>query len=132
MHPALRNVFTLTGCLVVVGVAGGMATLALRSATVAPTQVATATVVVASNDASGAARLTVLDPVRFNSGGGQRVVAAGTQFVTANSLLVDSLPPPRAVAVGDTLSCDLRVSMSRGQPVLDLVRCAPARTSARG
>jgi hypothetical protein len=60
------------------------------------------------------------------------VVAAGTQFVTANSLLVDSLPPPGAVAVGDTLSCDLRVSVSRGQPVLDLVRCAPARTSARG
>ncbi len=136
MRPAVRNVLLLTGCLAVVGIAGGMATLALRSATVSPTQVARATVVVTANDASGAARLTVLAPVRFDSGGGQREVAAGTQFVTASSLLADSFPspqpPPGAVAVGDTLSCDLRVSMSGGQPVLDLVRCEPARTSPRG
>lgn len=132
MRPAVRNAILFIGCLVVVGVAGGTATLALRSATVSPTQVARATVVVAANDASGAARLTVLTPVPFRSGGGQREVAAGTQFVTASSLLAESLPPPGSVAIGDTLSCDLRISVSGGQPVLDLVRCEPARTSARG
>jgi hypothetical protein len=99
---------------------------------VSPTQVARATVVVTANDASGAARLTVLAPVWFDSGGGRREVPAGTQFVTASSLLVDALPPRSTAGVGDTLSCDLRVSVSGGQPVLDLVRCDPARTSARG
>jgi hypothetical protein len=132
VRPLFRNIITLTGCLVVVGVAGGMATLALRSATVSPTQVATATVVVDTNDTSGAAKLTVLDPVSFRSGGGQRVVAAGTQFTTTSALLVGALPTPGAVAIGDTLSCDVRVGTSGGQPVLDLVRCTPAKTTARG
>jgi hypothetical protein len=132
VRPGVRNAVLFIGCLAMVGTAGGLASLALHAATVSPTQIAQATVVVAANDASGAARLTVLAPVRFRSGGGEREVAAGTQFVTASSLLVDALPPPGAVAVGDTLSCDLRVSVSGGQPVLDLVRCAPARTSARG
>jgi hypothetical protein len=104
----------------------------LRTSTVAPTQVATAPVVVDTNDASGAARLTVLAPVRFDSGAGQRTVAAGTQFVTASALLTGSLAPPATAAVGSTLSCDLRISMSRGQPVIDLVRCERSRTSARG
>jgi hypothetical protein len=118
--------------LLVVGIAGGMATLALRSASVSPTQLATATVVVDSNDASGAAKLTVLNPVRFSSGAGQRVVAAGTQFTTTSALLAQALPAPSTVAIGDTLSCDLRVGTSHGQPVLDLVRCERAKTSARG
>jgi hypothetical protein len=125
-------VILFVGCVTVLGGAGGIAALALRTATVSPTQVARATLVVAANDASGAARLTVLAPVPFNSGGGQQEVAAGTQFVTASSLLAGSLPPPATVAIGDTLSCDLRISMSGGQPVLDLVTCEPAHTSARG
>jgi hypothetical protein len=116
----------------VVGIAGGMATLALRSATVSPTQLATATVVVDSNDTSGAAKLTVLNPVRFSSGGGQRVVAAGTQFTTTSALLAQALPTPSTITIGDTLSCDLRVGTSHGQPVLDLVRCERAKTTARG
>ena len=132
MHPTVRNALLLAGCLAAVGAAGGLASLALHSATVSPTQVARATVVVTANDTSGAARLTVLAPVWFDSGGGRREVPAGTQFVTASSLLIDALPPQSPAAVGDTLSCDLRVSMSGGQPVLDLVRCDPARTSARG
>lgn len=132
MHPTVRNAVLLAGCLAAVGAAGGLASLALHSATVSPTQVARATVAVAANDASGAARLTVLAPVWFDSGGGRREVTAGTQFVTASSLLNDALPPPATAAVGDTLSCDLRISMSGGQPVLDLVRCSPAQTSPRG
>jgi hypothetical protein len=132
VRPTIRNGILLTACLAVVGMTGGVATLALRSATVSPTQVARATVAVTANDRSGVARLTVLAPLSFSSGGGQREVPAGTQFVTASSLLTGSLPAPGAVAVGDTLSCDLRVSVSGGQPVLDLVRCAPTLTSARG
>jgi hypothetical protein len=132
VRPTLRNAIVLTGCLAVVGTAGGVATFALRSATVSPTQVARATVVVTANDTSGVARLTVLAPVRFASGGGQREVTAGTQFVTASSLLTGALPAPGAPKIGDTLACDLRVSVSGGQPVLDLVKCAPTGTSARG
>lgn len=122
----------LAGCLAVVGVAGGMATLALHTATASPTQTATATVVVDANEVSGVARLTVLTPVPFRSGSGQRVVAAGTQIVTASSLLTAALPPSSAAAVGDTLSCDMRIGVSDGQPVMDLVHCTPARTAARG
>jgi hypothetical protein len=127
-----RNVLVFVGCLAVLGAAGGLATVALHTATVASTQVETASVVVDANDAAGAAKLTVLAPVSFDSGGGQRTVAAGTQFVTASGLLTDSLPAKSKAAVGDTLSCDLRISMSRGTAVIDLVRCEPSRTSPRG
>lgn len=132
MRPVVRNVLVLTGCLVVVAVAGLFATTVLRTATVASTQVASASVVVDTSDAAGAAKLTVLAPVRFDSGGGQREVPAGTQFTTTGALLTSALPAHRPAAVGDTLRCDLRISVSRGQPVIDLVRCVPARTSPRG
>lgn len=121
----------LTVCFAMLGGAGWLATMALRAATVAPTQVATAPVVVDANDDAGTARLTVLAPVTFTSGAGRRQVAAGTQFVTASSLLNESTAPATATA-GDTLSCDLRISVSGGQPVIDLVRCAPGRNSPRG
>lgn len=98
----------------------------------APTQVARAPVVVDANTAAGSAQLTVLAPLTFDSGGGQRVVAAGTQFVTTSALLASALPTSALPAAGDTLQCDLRVSVSGGQPVIDLVRCSPARTVARG
>lgn len=129
---SVRNVLVLTGCVVAVGGAGILATTALGSTSVSPTQVATAPVVVDTNDPAGTAQLTVLTPVTFDSGGGQRVVAAGTQFVTSSSLLVDALPARVKPAVGDTLSCDLRIGVSSGAPVIDLVRCTPAKTSARG
>ncbi|HEX5404027.1 MAG TPA: hypothetical protein VFX16_17205 [Pseudonocardiaceae bacterium] len=132
MRPGVRNVLVLTGCLAVLGTAGGLATAALHSATVASTQVETAAVVVDANDTSGAAKLTVLQPVNVNSGGGRRTVPAGTQFVTASGLLTESLPAASKAVVGDTLSCDLRISVSRGDPVIDLVRCTPAKTSPRG
>jgi hypothetical protein len=132
VRPVARNVLVFVGCLAVLGVAGVLATTALRAATVAPTQLASAPVVVDANDADGAARLTVLAPVRFDSGGGTRVVAAGTQFTTTNALLTSALPAHGKAAVGATLTCDLRVSVSRGNPVIDLVRCQPAKTSARG
>jgi hypothetical protein len=128
----LRNVLVFTGCLLVLGVAGGLAAVALRSATVAGTQIATASVVVDANDETGAAKLTVLAPVRFSSGAGHREVAAGTQFTTAGALLAGALEPPAKARVGSTLTCDLRIGMSDGDPVIDLVRCTPARTSARG
>jgi hypothetical protein len=132
VSPALRNVLVFTGCLLVLGVAGGLATLALRSSTVAGTQIATAPVVVDTNDEAGAAKLTVLAPVRFSSGAGQREVAAGTQFTTASALLASALDPPSIARVGTTLTCDLRIGVSSGEPVIDLVRCARARTSPRG
>lgn len=132
MSPAVRTALTLTGCLVLLAAAGWAATTAMRSATVASTQVATAPVVVDANDDAGIARLTVLAPMTFDSGGGRRQVAAGTQFGTASTLLTGSLPAPATVATGDTLSCAMRVSISRGQPVIDLVRCEPGRTSPRG
>lgn len=114
------------------GIAGWVAHSALRSATVAPSQVATAPVVVDANDAMGAARLTVLAPVRFASGGGQREVAAGTQFVTASAELNDAMRAPATAAAGDTLSCQLLVGVFQGQPVIDPLRCEPGRTSPRG
>ncbi len=132
MPPAVRNILILTGCLAVVAVAGILATTLLRTATVAATQTASTQVVVATDDAAGAARLTVLAPVTVRSGDGQRVVAPGTQFTTTGALLAGALPAHDAVSVGDTLDCELRVSVSGGQPVIDLVRCAPARTSPRG
>lgn len=128
----VRNILMLVGCVAVLGVAGVLATTALRSATVSPTQSVTAPVVVDANDAAGAARLTVLAPVRFDSGGGTREVAAGTEFTTTNALLTGSLPAHGKAGVGTTLSCALRVGMSRGQPVIDLLHCLPAHTSARG
>jgi hypothetical protein len=132
VRQAARNVLVFAGCLAALGTAGGLATVALHTATVASTQVETAAVVVDANDAAGAAKLTVLTPVDFDSGGGTRTVAAGTQFVTASGLLTDALPAKSKAAVGDTLSCDLRISESRGTPVIDIVRCSPARTSPRG
>lgn len=129
---SVRNVVVLAGCLVAVAAAGVLATGALRNATEAPTQVATAPVVVDANTTAGSAQLTVLAPVTFDSGGGQQVVQAGTQFVTTSELLASALPPNTNPAVGATLSCDLRVSVSGGQPVIDLVRCTPAKTVARG
>jgi hypothetical protein len=129
---AVRNIVILTGCLAVVAVGGILATTVLRTATVASTQTASTQVVVDTNDSGGVARLTVLAPVTFRSGGGKRVVAPGTQFTTTAALLTDALPSHNSAAVGDTLDCDLRVSQSRGQPVIDLVRCAPAKTSPRG
>jgi hypothetical protein len=132
VRPAARNVLVLIGCLAVLGTAGGLATVALHTATVAPTQLATAAVVVDANDTEGTAKLTVLSPVSFNSGGGQQTVAAGTQFVTASALLAGSLTAPSKPVVGGTLSCALRISMSSGGPVIDLVRCEPGKTSPRG
>jgi hypothetical protein len=132
VSPVLRNVLVLTGCLLVLGVAGGLATIALRTSTVASTQIATAPVVVDTNDEAGAAKLTVLSPVSFSSGAGHREVAAGTQFTTASALLASALDPPATAHVGSTLTCDLRIGMSGGDPVIDLVHCAPARTSPRG
>jgi hypothetical protein len=132
VSPVLRNVLVFTGCLLVLGVAGGLATIALRSSTVATTQIATAPVVVDANNADGAAKLTVLAPVRFPSGAGQREVPAGTQFTTAGALLASALVAPATARVGTTLTCDLRIGVFRGEPVIDLVRCAPARTSPRG
>jgi hypothetical protein len=128
----VRGVLVLVGCLAALAVAGVLATTALRSATVAPTQLVTAPVVVDANESAGAARLTVLEPVWFDSGGGRRQVAAGTEFTTASALLADALPAHGAAAVGDTLSCAMRISISQGQPVIDLVHCAPAKTSPRG
>jgi hypothetical protein len=131
--PTIRGGLVLVCCVVTLGAAGWFEVVVLRSATVAPTQVATAPVVVDANDDQGAARLTVLAPVWFASGGGgQRVVAAGTQFVTASAVLDWSMRAPATAAAGDTLSCDLRVRVSRGQPVIDPVRCEPGRTSPRG
>lgn len=132
MSPAVRNVLVLAGCLLVLGLAGWLCTAALRSATVAPTQVATAPVVVDANVSNGAAKLTVLAPVGFRSGAGRRQVPAGTQFATASALLAGALPPRTTAAVGATLTCDLRIGMSRGVPVIDLVRCRPSTTSPRG
>ena len=132
MRPVVRNTLVLVGCLAVVAVAGIVATTLLRTATVASTQTASTQVVVDANEASGAARLTVLAPVTIKSGGGRRVVPPGTQFTTTGALLSDALPAHNVAAVGDTLDCDLRVSVSGGQPVIDVVRCAPARTSPRG
>lgn len=128
----VRTALLLTGCLAALGVAGGLAAVALRSASVSPTQLARATVVVDTNDTGGTAKLTVLAPVRVSSGGGDRTVSAGTQFATTNALLAEALPPPGSAAVGVTLSCDLRVGSSHGQPVIDVVHCEPAKTSARG
>jgi hypothetical protein len=129
---SVRNVLLLVGCLAVLGAAGVLADVAMRSATVAPTQVAKAPVVVDQNTDNGSAQLTVLAPVTFDSGGGQRVVEAGTQFVTTSALLAGSLSPQATPAAGTTLSCDLRVSIYQARPVIDLVRCQPARTTARG
>jgi hypothetical protein len=132
MRTAVRNALLLTGCLTALGVAGGLATVALRTASVSPTQLANATVVVDTNDEGGTAKLTVLASVRVSTGGGDRTVTAGTQFATTNALLTDALPAPGKAVVGSTLSCDLRVGSSQGQPVIDLVRCVPTKTSARG
>ncbi|HKN98234.1 MAG TPA: hypothetical protein VJX10_14035 [Pseudonocardiaceae bacterium] len=132
MSSTVRSVLVLVGCLTALAVAGVLATTALRSATVAPTQLATAPVVVDANESSGAARLTVLAPVWFDSGGGRRQVAAGTEFTTASALLADALHTHGAVGVGDTLRCAMRISISQGEPVIDLVRCERAKTSPRG
>jgi hypothetical protein len=129
----VRGALVLVCCFAMLGAAGWFANRALRAATVAPTQVANAPVVVDADDDMGAARLTVLAPVRFASGAGaQREVAAGTQFVTASAKLNDSMRAPATAAAGDTLSCDLRISVSQGQPVIDPLRCEPGRTSPRG
>jgi hypothetical protein len=132
VRPAVRNIVILVGCLAVVAVAGVFATAALRSATVSPTQTASTQVVVDTDDAAGAAKLTVLAPLTVDSGGGRRVVAPGTQFTTTGALLAGALPAHNVAAVGDTLDCALRVGVSGGQPVLDLVHCVPAKTSPRG
>lgn len=122
----------LAGCLVVVIAAGVLANAALSRATNAPTQVASAPVVVDQNTDNGSAQLTVLAPVAFASGGGQQVVAAGTQFTTTSALLAAALPAQAAPAAGATLTCDLKVSIWHAQPVIDLVRCTRAHTVARG
>jgi hypothetical protein len=132
VSPAVRTTLVLAGCLLVLGLAGWLATTALWSATVAPTQVANAPVVVDANVRDGAAKLTVLTPVGFGSGADRRVVPAGTQFSTASALLTDALPPRAAAGVGATLTCDLRIGMSRGAPVIDLVRCHPSVSTPRG
>lgn len=129
---SVRNVLVLAGCLVAVTAAGVLATVALRSSTVAPTQVASAPVVIDTNTAAGSAQLTVLAPVTYASGSGSRVVAAGTQFVTTSALLTSALPAKAKPAAGATLDCALRISGEPQQPVIDLVRCTPARTTARG
>jgi hypothetical protein len=122
-------VLLLCGCLVVLGAAGAMAGMALRS-TSAPTQVLSGTVVVDSNDPGGTAKLTVLDDLPLaNSSQG---VPAGTQFVTTNATLAEVLVPPAGSTVGTTLTCDLRVRIAKGTPVIDVVRCAAAPTSPRG
>jgi hypothetical protein len=129
---AARNAVVLAGCLVVLGVAGTLATTALSTATVAPVQTATASLVVDANEPAGAARLTVLAPVVFRSGGGTREVPAGTQFLTTNDLLTGALPPHGRAVEGDTLRCTVLVGTVDGRPVIDLVHCAPAKTSPRG
>jgi hypothetical protein len=132
MSTGVRNALLLAGCLVALAAAGGLAMLALRSASTSPTQLANTTVVVDTNEEGGTAKLTVLASVRVSSGGGDRTVSAGTQFATTNAMLAASLAKPGAAPVGSTLSCDIRVGSSQGQPVIDLVRCAPAKTTARG
>lgn len=115
-----------------VAVAGVFATTVLSTATVASTQTASASVAVVANDSAGAAKLTFLAPVRFDSGAGEHEVTAGTQFTTTGALLASALPAHHGASVGDTLRCDLRISVSHGEPVVDLIRCSPARTSPRG
>jgi hypothetical protein len=129
---ALRGALVLIGCLVMLGAAGWLATLAMHSTSVSPTQLATASVVVDSNQPGGSARLTVLAPVKVAAPAGSRVVPAGTEFVTTNATLTGALPPPGAAAVGSTLSCDLRVGAASATPIIDVVSCVPAATSPRG
>lgn len=115
------------------GAAGWLAAMAMHSTSVSPTQLATASVAVTSNEPGGSAKLTVLVPVEVPAPAGSRVVPAGTQFVTTSATLTGTLgDTPGAVAVGSTLSCDLRIGSGRGDPVIDVVRCVPAATSPRG
>jgi hypothetical protein len=130
--PIIRSAFVLVTCLGVLGGAGWLATVALGASSVAPTQLTRAPLVVDTYDTGGVTRLTVLEPMTFPSAGGPREVPAGTQFVTASALLDSSLAAPATAAVGDTLSCALRVNVSQGEPIIDLVRCAPGRGSPRG
>jgi hypothetical protein len=123
---------TLIGCLLALAVAGIVALLAMRSASVPPTQLATATVVVDTNQAGGTAQLTVVEPVRFASAGGSATVPAGTMFTTTNATLTSAVTTPSATGVGVTLSCQLKVRLWRGAPVIDVVRCTPTGTSPRG
>lgn len=129
---AVRSALALVACLGLLCAAGWLATGALRAATVAPTQFTTAPVVVDDYAQAGSARLTVLEPVTVPSGGGQREVAAGTEFVTASGLLDAAMAAPATAAAGATLSCDLRIGMWAGQPVIEVVRCEPGRGSPRG
>jgi hypothetical protein len=132
VRAAVRNGLAIAGCLAALAVAGLVALLAMRSASVPPTQLATATVVVNADAVGGTAQLTVVEPVRFPSGGGSATVPAGTSFTTTNALLTGALGGPNGAPVGVTLSCQLKVRMWRGAPVIDVVRCAPAGTSPRG
>jgi hypothetical protein len=130
--PAVRDALVLVVCLGLLGTAGWLATGALRAASESPTQLTTAPVVVDDYDQAGSARLTVLEPVTVPSGGGHRQVQAGTQFTTSGGLLSAAMAAPATAAVGATLSCDLRVGVARGKPVIDVVRCEPGHGSPRG
>lgn len=139
MPQRVRTALTLAGCLTALVATGGVAVLALRSAGAPGTQETTATVVVDDNAAGGTARLTVLAAVHLGSASRGATLPAGTEFTTTSDTLSAALPGPRTAAsaepsppVGATLSCDLLVRLDGNQPVIDLVRCAPATTSARG
>jgi hypothetical protein len=123
---------TLTGCLLALAAAGIVALLAMRSTSVPPTQLAMATVVVDANQTGGTAQLTVVEPVRFAAPGGSATVPAGTMFTTTNATLAGAVPTPSATGVGATLSCELKVRILRGAPVIDVVHCTPTETSPRG
>lgn len=123
MRRSVRNALILIGCLLVIGAAGSFAFLALNGSSATTAQPVTTTLRVARNDAGGLAELTTTAPVQLNSG---TTLPAGTPVSVPSISLTSALAPAAAPAVGATLRCDLSVSATPGNQVIDIVRCAQA------
>jgi hypothetical protein len=127
----IRDALVLVGCLAVLGLTGEAAAGVLTTASVSPIQATRTSVRVSSDDVGGMAKLALLAPIRLSSGGSTRLLPAGTQFGVGSSELAAATasgppgPVGTVVPVNQTLTCDLLIGWSQGQPVIDVERCAP-------
>lgn len=98
----------------------------MRTISVSPIVSGTAVVRIQQNDPGASAALATISPTHLGAGPSEHVLPVGTVLNMTSATLADATAPVAVPAVGDTLSCHVRLRTGGSSTVIDIESCAPS------